>query len=120
MSEEAAEKEDKRITTPELETVGMVKDFTKNDDLSDLTELEILAIAAYIATNNKICPLPWFMSFREQYVRLRKSKGRMSRQELVEILKKRPTYNYSRSEPEIFPEAEAKPPGWLSKVFKRR
>jgi len=119
MSEEA-EKGDNRITTPELETVGMVKDFTKNDDLSDLSELEIYAIAAYTATNNKICPLPFFMSFREQYVRLRKSKGRMSRQELVEILKKRPTYNYSHSEPEIFPEAEVKQPGFLSKLWKRR
>ena len=117
MSEEQG---DKRITTPELETVGMVKDFSKNDDLSDLTELEILAIAAYTACNDKVCELPWFMSFRGQYVKLRKSKGRMSRQELVEILKKRPTYNYSRSEPEIFPEAETKPPSWLSKVFKRR
>ena len=119
MSEEVG-KEDKRIITPELETVGMVKDFSKNDDLSDLTELEILAIAAYTATNNQICPLPWFMSFRGDYIKLRKSKGRMSRQELVEILKKRPTYNYSRSEPEIFPEAEAKSPSWLSKVFRRK
>ena len=115
------ERSDKRITIPELETVGMVKDLTKNDDLSDLTELEILAIAAYTATNDIVCPLPWFMSFREQYVRLRKSKGRMSRQELVEILKKRPTYQYSHSDEDIFPESEAKKaPSLLSKLWNNR
>lgn len=114
MSEEKA-----KITTPEMETIGMVKDLTKEDDLSDLTELEILAIASYTATNDIICPLPFFMSFKEGYIRLRKSKGRMSRQELVEILKKRPNYYQSYNEQEIFPEAKMKKPGWISKIFKR-
>ena len=116
MSEEKA-----KITTPEMETVGMVKDFTKEDDLSDLTELEILAIASYTAVNDEICPLPFFMSFKKGYIRLRKSKGIMSRQELVEILKKRPTYQYSHSDAEIFPESEVKKaPGILSKLWSNR
>ena len=113
------EKENQRITTPDMVKVGMVKDFTADDDLSDLSELEIYAISAYTACNNQICPLPFFMSFREQYIRLRKSKGRMSRQEIVNILKSPTTYRYSHNDPEIFPEAEAKPPGFLSKLWGR-
>ncbi len=112
--------ENKKIITPELEKVGMVREFMQDDDLSDLSELEIYAISAYTACNNKVCPLPWFMDFKKQYLRLRKSKGRMGRQEYENILKGPATYRYSHSDPEIFPDAEVKkPPSWLSKVFKR-
>lgn len=113
MSEEKA-----KITTPDMELAGMVKDLTKGDDLSDLTELEILAISAYSAVNSRICPLPFFTEFKKEYIRLRKSKGRMSRMELVEILKKRPNYYHTHNDEEIF-DTQVKKPGWLSKVFKR-
>jgi len=66
-----------------------------NDVLSDLSYEEITVISLYRAIHKGFIEIPGVMQFFDNVISLRRSMDRKGRQELVEILKKRPDYIFS-------------------------
>lgn len=63
-----------------------------NDVLSDLSYEEITVVSLYRAIHKELIEIPGVMQFFDNIISLRRSMDRKGRQELVEILKKRPDY----------------------------
>lgn len=85
------------------------------DDLTDLADREITAMALYRAFNEQIAPIPATMAFLDHIHSLRRSRNRMGRQELVEILKRPPTYNKQEYAWEL-EERSANKPGLIDRM----
>lgn len=86
------------------------------DDMTDLADREITAIALYRAFNDHICPIPSTMAFIQHVHSLRRSRDRMGRQEWVEIFKRPPSYSRM---PYDWEEEEKQNPGMWQK-FKNK
>ncbi len=78
-----------------LEKVDLLVDDHCKDSLSDLAEKEITCIAAYRALNSRVIEVPAMMDFLDNIISLRRSRNAQTAQNLVEILKRRPTYYHS-------------------------
>lgn len=63
-----------------------------NDALTDLSETEINVISFFVSFHREICPIPGVIIYLHKIMSLRRSRGRMGRQEYVEALKRRPAY----------------------------
>jgi hypothetical protein len=63
-----------------------------NDALSDLEDLQVTAVALFRALDEHYVQLPGTMAFMNGYVSLVRSRGRLGRQEFVEVLTRRPDY----------------------------
>ncbi len=84
-----------------LEKVDLLVADECKDSLSDLAEKEITCIAAYRALNNRVIEIPAMMDFLDNIVSLRRSRNAQTAQNLVEILKRRPTYYHSPFDSEM-------------------
>lgn len=95
-----------------LEKVDLLVADECEDSLSDLAEKEITCIAAYRAFNDYIIEIPAMMSFLDNIISLRRSRNAQTAQNLVEILKRRPTYYHSPFDHEIEEKQENKKRWW--------
>ena len=115
------------IQDPEIIRLRMAEKLTDDAGsavLSDLTENEITTIALYRALNSHLISttckdgIPSIMLFLDEVIRLRASKNRMSRNEMVAILKAHSTANYYGGAMGQPGQAEQKP-GFFASIFKR-
>lgn len=85
--------------SPELQRLSkvdlLVEDDTK-DALTNLSEFEITVISLYRAIDKDFFEIPGTIAFLDNIVSLRRSLEGMGIQNLVEILKKRPDYQFTR------------------------
>jgi|Deesub1362A_J573_1020465.scaffolds.fasta_scaffold01433_12 hypothetical protein len=95
-----------------------------NDALTDLSEMEINIVSFFISFHREICPIPAVIIYLHKLMSLRRSRGRMGRQEYVEVLKKRPAYMplpyYPFEEEEDGKGGIKEKLGFISYLFRRR
>lgn len=113
------------ITTPELETLRRVDLLANkpNEVLSELSDVEIIGVAALRALHERVIEIPATMAFVDNVLMLRGSKDRQGRRELLMALRPtrhitlvKPTYHVEEGGEEF----EERARGFLSRIFKRR
>jgi hypothetical protein len=97
--------------------------YKPEDAYTDVQVRQVVTITALRAFHEHICKIPVIMTFLDEYLSLIRSRDRMGRQELVEILKKGGRLTYEIYPYELEEEPEGRREGFISRIgslFRRR
>jgi glutamyl-tRNA reductase len=102
--------------SPELQRLSKIDRIITemNDAMTELSREEVLAIGLYRSFHENFVKIPGTIKFMEEFMSLMRSYDRKARQEFVEVLKRRPSYQGEYGfleEPE-----DSQTPGRLSKI----